>query len=103
TCALLNAQPMGFYPPHVIVHDAKRHDVSVLPPDVNASGASCTAEEDGLRVGFGYVQGIGEETAKAIAAERSRHGLYASLADFIRRTGLAANLRQEAIENLVQV
>jgi error-prone DNA polymerase len=85
TCALLNAQPMGFYPPHVLVHDAKRHGVDVLPPEINASAAFCTVENDALRVGFGYVQSIGERTAKAIAAERTRNGEYRSLADFIRR------------------
>ncbi|MGH7552027.1 MAG: OB-fold nucleic acid binding domain-containing protein [Longimicrobiales bacterium] len=85
TCALLNAQPMGFYPPHVLVHDGKRHGVTVLPPEINASAGVCTVEENALRVGFGYVQGIGAETAKAIAAERTRNGAYRSLADFVRR------------------
>jgi error-prone DNA polymerase len=88
TCALLNAQPMGFYPPHVLVHDGKRHGVTVLPPEINASAGACTVEENALRVGFGYVQGIGAETAKAIAAERTRNGAYRSLADFVRRMNL---------------
>jgi error-prone DNA polymerase len=87
-CALLNSQPMGFYPPHVLVHDAKRHGVTVLPPEINASGAECTVEEDALRIGFGYVQSIGADTAKAIAAERVRNGAYRSLADFVRRMNL---------------
>ena len=77
TCALLNAQPMGFYPPHVLVHDAQRHGVSILPPDINASNAACTVEQGSLRVGFGYVKGIGEDVAKAIAAERAEHGDFA--------------------------
>ena len=34
---LINAQPMGFYPVEVLVNDAKRHGVAVLPVDVNAS------------------------------------------------------------------
>jgi len=88
TCALLNAQPMGFYPPHTIIHDAKRHGVTVLPPDINASGDVCTVEAGALRIGFGYVQGIGEATAKAIANERNANGLYRSLSDFVRRTNL---------------
>jgi error-prone DNA polymerase len=88
TCALLNAQPMGFYPPHVLVHDARRHGVNVLPPDINASSAFCTVEGDALRIGFGYVQAIGESTARAIAAERTRNGDYRSLADFVRRMNL---------------
>src|ERR687889_2134123 len=34
-CALLNAQPMGFYPPASLVRDAQRRGVEVLPPDIN--------------------------------------------------------------------
>jgi error-prone DNA polymerase len=43
-CALFNAQPMGFYGPHVLVNDGKRHGVEVLPPNINSSGADCTLE-----------------------------------------------------------
>ena len=43
-CALLNAQPMGFYPPASLVRDAQRRGVTVLPPDVNVSDAACTTE-----------------------------------------------------------
>ena len=43
-CALLNHQPMGFYSPEVIVGDAKRHGITVLRPDVNASEDGCTLE-----------------------------------------------------------
>ncbi len=36
-CAMLNAQPMGFYTAATIVEDAKRHGVEVLPIDVRCS------------------------------------------------------------------
>ena len=49
-CALFNAQPMGFYAPHVLVNDGKRHGVQVLPPDINISGANCTVEEMGKEI-----------------------------------------------------
>ncbi len=42
--ALLNAQPMGFYSPESLIADARRHDVTILPPDVNASHYPCTVE-----------------------------------------------------------
>jgi error-prone DNA polymerase len=45
-CALFNAQPMGFYGPHVLLNDGKRHGVEVLPPDINNSGADCSIELD---------------------------------------------------------
>jgi error-prone DNA polymerase len=44
TCALLNAQPMGFYSPSTIVEDARRHGVEVRPVDVQASDWDCTLE-----------------------------------------------------------
>jgi len=48
-CALFNAQPMGFYGPHVLVNDGRRHGVEVLPPDINRSGANCSIEADGAQ------------------------------------------------------
>ena len=50
-CALFNAQPMGFYAPHVLVNDGKRHGLQVLPPDINLSGANCNVEEMGNKKG----------------------------------------------------
>ncbi len=44
-CALLNAQPMGFYAPAQIVADARRHGVDVRPVDVLASDWDCTLED----------------------------------------------------------
>ena len=48
--ALLNAQPMGFWSPHTLVRDARRHGVVVRTPDLNASLAGATLEPctDGL-------------------------------------------------------
>ena len=42
--ALLNAQPMGFWSPHTLVRDARRHGVVVHTPDLNASLAGATLE-----------------------------------------------------------
>src|SRR4249919_348275 len=66
-CALLNAQPMGFYPPASLVRDGQRRGVEVRPPDVNLSAATCAIEEDAVRIGLGYVRSVGEEEAKAVA------------------------------------
>ena len=52
-CALLNEQPMGFYPPDVLVHEAQRRRIAVLPPDVLCSSVECTVES----VGAGPVSG----------------------------------------------
>ena len=43
-CALLNEQPMGFYAPDTLAHEAQRRGIELRPPDVNASEALCTVE-----------------------------------------------------------
>ena len=48
-CALLNAQPMGFYAPAQIVRDARAHGVEVRPVDLNASRWDCTLEDGALQ------------------------------------------------------
>ncbi len=45
---LINAQPMGFYPVEVLINDAKRHGVAVLPVDVNRSRYRTTTEWAGM-------------------------------------------------------
>ncbi len=73
-CALLNAQPMGFYPPASLVRDAQRRGVEVLPPDVNRSEAKCRLQGGAVRVGLGYVKGLGEAPAVALVEEREAGG-----------------------------
>jgi error-prone DNA polymerase len=84
--ALLNAQPMGFYPPATLVRDGQRRGVETRPPDVNRSEAGCTIEEEGaVRVGLRYVTGLGEDDAEAVAANRP----YSSIRELAQRTGLS--------------
>jgi error-prone DNA polymerase len=94
TCALLNAQPMGFYASATIVEDGKRHHVIVQPVDVAVSEWDCTLEpcEESaggfaVRIGLRYVKGLGERDWESIAAAR-RAAPFASVGDFVRRTTL---------------
>jgi error-prone DNA polymerase len=83
--ALLNAQPMGFYPPATLVRDGQKRGVETRPPDVNLSDAGCTIEDGAVRVGLKYVTGLGEDDAEAVAANRP----YSSVRDVAQRTGLS--------------
>jgi error-prone DNA polymerase len=87
-CALLNNQPMGFYLPEVVVGDAKRHGIAMLPVDVNVSGRLCAVEGGEVRLGFRYVKDLGEDASDAIAAARAKGGLFRSFKDFAARTRL---------------
>ncbi len=97
-CALLNNQPMGFYQPAVIVGDARRHGIEILPVDVNLSRVDCTVEDGKVRLGYRYVRGIGEAALVQLDQEVAK-GPYDSLLDFCRRSGL----ERDVIENLIAV
>jgi error-prone DNA polymerase len=87
--ALLNAQPMGFYPPATLVRDAQRRNVETRPPDINRSGVGCDIEDGGVRVGLDYVQGVGKDDAEAVVAERDANGAYTSIRALAQRTPLS--------------
>ena len=87
--ALLNAQPMGFYSPHSLCQDARRHGVVVRTPCINASAEVATLEPCesstgavAVRLGLSSVRGIGDDAARRIAEA----GPYASMEDLCRRT-----------------
>ena len=82
--ALLNEQPMGFYPPDSLAHEAKRRGLAMLPVDVNRSRVDCYVEDGAVRLGLRYVTGLRREDADAVAA----HAPYASPGDFAARSGL---------------
>jgi error-prone DNA polymerase len=114
TCAILNAQPMGFYTPATLVEDAKRHGVRVLPIDINKSQWNCTLTpigkegqspvddakhrlygagpvDDakhrlyGVRMGLRYVKGLGVAERERIESVKPPHP---NLATFVRQTRL---------------
>jgi error-prone DNA polymerase len=110
TAALLGAQPMGFYSPQSLVDDARRHGVTVLRPDINASGVKATLEyppgcRDAslageppsrwgiggpiVRLGLDMVRTLGTDVAERVVEERLS-GVYTGMSDLARRAGLRA-------------
>ncbi|HEX4806672.1 MAG TPA: DNA polymerase III subunit alpha [Conexibacter sp.] len=100
-CALLNEQPMGFYPPDALVHEAQRRGLTILPPDVNASEVECTVGAVGepaggaasgraggtVRIGLGYVRGVQRADAGALVAARAAGGPFRDLGELAARAG----------------
>jgi error-prone DNA polymerase len=87
-CSLLNEQPMGFYPPDALVHEAQRRGIEVRPPDVNRSGVECSVKDGAVRIGLGYITGLREADTRALVEERRRGGPYSDLADLASRSGI---------------
>ena len=110
-CALMNEQPMGFYPPDALAHEAQRRGIEVLATDVNLSDVECVMEpddsraarsgeagsracgkrEDGsVRVGLGYVKGVRRREVEALVSARRAAGPFRSLSDLASRAGAGA-------------
>ncbi|MBI4880614.1 MAG: error-prone DNA polymerase, partial [Planctomycetes bacterium] len=98
SAALLNAQPMGFYSPATLIHDARRHGVEVRPIDARHSRYDCTLEQGALRLGLCHVRGAGEGARAPLEKARAERP-FASLEDFVRRSGLP----RAALENLALI
>ncbi len=92
TAALLNNQPMGFYSPAVLVHDAQLHGLRVKPINALNSEWNCTIEHTikgdkdipCLRIGFRYVRGLRQTAADKIVSERQKRP-FEGIDDLVRR------------------
>lgn len=96
-CALLNSMPMGFYQPAQIIIDAKKHNVEVLPVDINYSdwdntlerSSSLSGESRGwgpLRLGFRQIKGLRQDDITLLLNSRKEN--YKSI-DELRSIGLS--------------
>lgn len=103
-CALLNAQPMGFYSASQIVQDARRGSaqrggVAVLPVDVCISDWDNTLEgrdartQPAIRLGLRQLAGCSEAAARAVMTARAQRP-FADVADLCRRARLDGKARQ---------
>jgi len=90
--ALLNAWPMGFYHPATLIKDAQRHNVKVLPVDVNKSGWMCRWENGAVRLGLRFVKGLRAVAGEAVEAAQP----FASVEELARR----ARLRDDQLTKL---
>ncbi len=117
TCAILNAQPMGFYSAATLVDDAKRHGLLVLPVCVCTSDWDCAMERApasmrtlglrdpgdvgvealAVRMGLRYVKGLREDFAKRLTRTRAERA-FISVDDFVQRTGCDERMRTRLSE-----
>lgn len=92
-CALLNSQPMGFYSSTQLIQDAQRHQIRILPVDINKSIYENNLELDqhrwAIRMGFCEVKSLDHNKATKIEYWRG-DTLFANLQDLADRTELTA-------------
>ena len=97
--ALLDSQPMGFYSPRLLLNEARRVGLGILPPDIHLSKRDFAVEDDGtgLRVGLRYCKGLSERAISSILSERNEKP-FASVADLYGRTAV----EKDSLENLIR-
>jgi error-prone DNA polymerase len=96
--AVLSNQPMGYYPARVLVAEARRSGVEVLPVDINYSTGEYTVENGAIRISLRQLKGMSAEAEKSILSERGK-GRFTSLRDFVLRTSVSRPIT----ENLIRV
>ena len=84
--------------------DAKRHGITILPPNINESFVKFTAlpKDHVIRFGIGSIKTVGEVASKIIIKERKQNGNYLDFRDFVERTN-KIGVNKKAIESLIKV
>jgi DNA polymerase III subunit alpha len=85
----------------ILVEEARRMGIPVLPPDVNRSHGTFTLEGDAIRFGLAAVKNVGQGSCDAIVAAREVGGPFSSIADVCRRVDIRA-INRRVLESLVQ-
>jgi DNA polymerase-3 subunit alpha len=80
------------------VYSARRHGISVLPPDVNNSRARFSTERGAIRFGLSAVKNVGSAAMEAMVAERTENGPFTSFFNFCDRVD---GLNKRMLEGLI--
>jgi len=95
---ILSNQPMGFYPPEVIINEARHFGIEIRPVDINRSRDRYWVEDGAIRVGLAQIYGLSAAGIRAILSARESGGPFRSLRDLCART----NLPQPMVENAIK-
>ncbi len=89
----------------VFRQECHQKNIAILPPDLNASGASFTVEpvdgELSIRYALGAVKNVGVEAMSRLAESRLANGKFTSLLDFLKRIPREVSNRRQ-MENLLR-
>jgi len=96
--SILNCEPMGFFPAWVILNEARRMGITILPTDINESSALFSARDNAIKVGLMQVAEIGPALLEKIESEKAKK-CFDSIDDFKNRVRPPV----QALENLVKI
>jgi error-prone DNA polymerase len=87
----------GYYSTFGYISEARRMGLRILGPDINQSILKYTGRDREIRVGLMQVQTLSQDAKKAILNERSRHGPFMGLDDFLQRIGSRLHLEDTRV------
>ncbi|MEK7567068.1 MAG: DNA polymerase III subunit alpha, partial [Patescibacteria group bacterium] len=102
--ALMNADEKDVERIAVLVNEAKKTGVAVLPPDINQSDSGFTprtGETPTIRFGLRTIKNVGTNVVSSLIEERKINGPYPSLADLLERAQ-SKDLNKKSLESLIK-
>lgn len=85
----------------LLIGEAKKAGIPVLPPDVNKSMSRFVPDENATRFGLLAIKNVGENIVNAIVAERQKGGPFQNFADFLQRVD-HKDLNKKSLEALLK-
>jgi error-prone DNA polymerase len=87
----------GYYSTFSYISEARRMGLNVLPPHINLSQIKYAGKGRNIRMGLMQLKDLPRETLEAIIHERSKHGPFVSLENFLIRSGPHIHLQDVRI------
>ena len=105
--ALMQADEKDLDRINIFVEDAKKHNILVLPPDINESLDNFTLiPPHSIRFGLAAIKNVGHNVVREIVEERKKNGPYKTMADFLSRlaptNGKTVILNKKSLESLIR-
>ncbi len=99
--SLLNADSGDIERAALLIQEAKKINIAVLPPDVNKSAANFAPEEKNIRFGLLAIKNVGTNVVEAIVQERQKGGPFQSLSHLLERVQ-HKDLNKKSLESLIK-
>ena len=105
--ALMQADEKDLDRINILVEDAKKHNIRVLPPDINESLDNFTlVPPSSIRFGLAAIKNVGHNVVREIVEERKKNGPYKTMADFLSRLAptkeRTAVINKKSLESLIR-
>lgn len=83
------------------IYTCRQMGIKILPPDINKGIGTFSVDGGNIRFGLTAIKSIGRPVIEAVIAERTEHGEFKTLKDFIERMS-GKEINKRVIENFIK-